>query len=108
MRSGALPSAPTTYRRGLICIRWHSAAVETGWFVTELGRQPWIIYGFMRTKDAVTPMPGLVVPFSTFTIVYLLLAVIVIFLLQRQFLATQPRWLKKQPVLRETPTTPKI
>jgi cytochrome d ubiquinol oxidase subunit I len=73
-------------------------AVETGWFVTELGRQPWIIYGFMRTRDAVTPMPGLVVPFTTFTIVYLLLAVIVIFLLRRQFMETRPRWIKKESV----------
>jgi cytochrome bd ubiquinol oxidase subunit I len=74
-------------------------AVETGWFSTELGRQPWIIYGFMRTRDAVTPMPGLVVPFTTFTIVYLLLAVI--FLLRRQFMETHPRWIKtnkRQPV----------
>jgi cytochrome bd-type quinol oxidase subunit 1 len=53
-------------------------------------------------------MPGLVVPFTTFTVVYLLLAVIVIFLLRRQFMETQPRWIKKQPVLQETRTTPKI
>ena len=32
--------------------------------VTEVGRQPWIIQGIMRTVDAVTPMPGLVVPLS--------------------------------------------
>ena len=32
-------------------------AVEAGWVVTELGRQPWIIYGVMRTADAVTPCP---------------------------------------------------
>jgi cytochrome bd ubiquinol oxidase subunit I len=76
-------------------------AVETGWFVTELGRQPWIIYGFMRTRDAVTPMPGLVVPFTTFTMVYLLLAVIVIFLLRRQFMETQPRWIKKETLKTE-------
>ena len=38
-------------------------AIEAGWMVTELGRQPWIIQGVMRTSDAVTPMPGLVVPF---------------------------------------------
>jgi cytochrome d ubiquinol oxidase subunit I len=76
-------------------------AVETGWFVTELGRQPWIIYGFMRTRDAVTPMPGLVVPFTTFTIVYLLLAVIVIFLLRRQFMETEPRWIKKETFKKE-------
>jgi cytochrome bd ubiquinol oxidase subunit I len=69
--------------------------VETGWFVTELGRQPWIIYGVTRTRDAVTPMPGLVIPFTTFTIVYLVLAVIVFSLLRRQFLETQPQWIKK-------------
>ena len=76
-------------------------AVETGWFVTELGRQPWIIYGVMRTRDAVTPMPGLFVPFTTFTVVYLLLGVIVIFLLRRQFLETRPRWIKKDPFKKE-------
>jgi cytochrome d ubiquinol oxidase subunit I len=32
-------------------------ALEAGWTVTEVGRQPWIIYGIMRTADAVTPMP---------------------------------------------------
>ncbi len=76
-------------------------AVETGWFVTELGRQPWIIYGVMRTRDAVTPMPGLFVPFTTFTVVYLLLGFIVIFLLRRQFLETRPRWIKKDPFKKE-------
>ena len=32
-------------------------AVELGWIVTEEGRQPWVIYGFLRTRDAVTPAP---------------------------------------------------
>jgi cytochrome bd ubiquinol oxidase subunit I len=66
-------------------------AIETGWMVTELGRQPWIIYGVMRTRDAVTPMPGLVVPFTVFTIVYLFLSVILVFLLKRQFMQTAPK-----------------
>jgi cytochrome bd ubiquinol oxidase subunit I len=61
-------------------------ALEAGWVVTETGRQPWIIYGFMRTRDAVTPMPGLLIPFITFGAVYIFLAVIVVFLLRRQFL----------------------
>jgi cytochrome d ubiquinol oxidase subunit I len=61
-------------------------AIETGWVVTELGRQPWIIYGVMRTREAVTPMPGLVVPFVIFTAVYIFLAIVVVFLLRRQFL----------------------
>jgi cytochrome bd ubiquinol oxidase subunit I len=59
-------------------------ALEAGWFVTELGRQPWVIQGILRTADSVTPMPGLIVPFLTFTLLYLLLAVIVIVLLVRQ------------------------
>src|SRR5712672_2386727 len=63
-------------------------AIETGWVVTEVGRQPWIIYGVMRTSEAVTPMPGLVVPFVIFTAVYIFLALIVALLLRRQFLET--------------------
>jgi cytochrome d ubiquinol oxidase subunit I len=63
-------------------------AIETGWTVTEVGRQPWIIYGVMRTAEAVTPMPGLVVPFVTFTVLYIFLAVITVFLLLRQVAAS--------------------
>jgi cytochrome d ubiquinol oxidase subunit I len=29
-------------------------AILTGWYTTEIGRQPWIVYGVMRTKDAVS------------------------------------------------------
>jgi cytochrome bd ubiquinol oxidase subunit I len=49
--------------------------LEAGWFVTEVGRQPWIIQGVMRTRDAVTPAPGVTPLFFVFSIVYLLLAV---------------------------------
>ena len=59
-------------------------AVEAGWTVTEVGRQPWIINGIMRTADAVTPMPGIAYSFYLFTAVYISLALIVSFLLFRQ------------------------
>jgi cytochrome d ubiquinol oxidase subunit I len=59
-------------------------AIEAGWVVTEVGRQPWIIQGVMRTADAVTPMPGLVVPFLFFTALYVALGVVVAWLLWRQ------------------------
>ena len=59
-------------------------AVEAGWTVTEVGRQPWIINGIMRTKDAVTPMPGISYSFLLFTAIYISLALIVIFMLYRQ------------------------
>jgi cytochrome d ubiquinol oxidase subunit I len=59
-------------------------AVEAGWTITEVGRQPWIINGIMRTKDAMTPMPGIVYSFYVFTALYISLAIIVTFLLYRQ------------------------
>jgi cytochrome d ubiquinol oxidase subunit I len=59
-------------------------AVEAGWTVTEVGRQPWIIQGVLRTADAVTPMPGLVVPFLLFTLLYCFLGLTVGWLLYRQ------------------------
>lgn len=59
-------------------------AVEAGWTVTEVGRQPWIIQGIMRTADAVTPMPGIAYSFYLFTAVYMSLAIIVTFMLYRQ------------------------
>jgi cytochrome d ubiquinol oxidase subunit I len=61
-------------------------AIEAGWTVTEVGRQPWIIYGVIRTADAVTPMPGLVYPFAVFTVLYCFLGVIVGWLLYRQII----------------------
>ena len=80
-------------------------AIEAGWIVTEVGRQPWIIYGVMRTADAVTPMPGLVVPFVTFTAVYLFLSVILVYLLRRQFLETDTSarrgWQARQDMSRD-------
>jgi len=65
-------------------------AVEVGWMVTELGRQPWIIQGVMRTSEAVTPMPGLFVPSVLFTCIYVGLAAVVIVLIRRTVLETAP------------------
>ena len=53
-------------------------ATEAGWIVTEVGRQPWIVQGLLRTRDAVTPMPGLVVPMLLFTLLYAVLGIVVI------------------------------
>src|SRR5207253_4457061 len=56
-------------------------AIELGWMVTELGRQPWVIYGNLRTKDAVTTAPWLNVSFLIFSLVYILLSAALIWLL---------------------------
>jgi cytochrome d ubiquinol oxidase subunit I len=57
--------------------------IEAGWVVTEVGRQPWIVQGVLRTRDAVTPVPHLVVPFCGFALLYLLLFAVVVRLLRR-------------------------
>lgn len=62
-------------------------ALEAGWVVTEVGRQPWIIHNVMRTKDAVTPMPGIVYSFYMYLAVYLTLTVAVTWLMGRQIKA---------------------
>jgi cytochrome d ubiquinol oxidase subunit I len=49
-------------------------ALEAGWFVTEFGRQPWIIYHLMRTSDAATPRGGIFYVFLLFFFVYIALA----------------------------------
>jgi cytochrome d ubiquinol oxidase subunit I len=58
-------------------------AMEAGWMVTELGRQPWIAHGFLRTKDAVTTAPSLDIAFYGFTLLYLFLATTLAWLLLR-------------------------
>jgi cytochrome d ubiquinol oxidase subunit I len=79
-----------TYRRLLwalvIAAPCGFIATEAGWMVTELGRQPWTIYGILKTADAVTPMPGLIVPFTAITLLYCALGAIVGWLLYRQII----------------------
>jgi cytochrome d ubiquinol oxidase subunit I len=62
-------------------------AVEAGWIVTEVGRQPWVIYEIMRTIDSVTPVPGQVFHLSAFTLVYALLSIVAVWLMNRQIKA---------------------
>ena len=70
-------------------------AVEAGWVVTEVGRQPWIIYGIMKTKDSLTPMPGIQYTFYTISAVYLLLSFVVVWLLSRQIKVLHAKYLPK-------------
>jgi cytochrome d ubiquinol oxidase subunit I len=57
-------------------------ALEAGWLLTEVGRQPWVIYGVMRTADAVTPRTDVPLTLFGFTVLYLLLGVALIMLLR--------------------------
>lgn len=58
-------------------------ALEAGWIVTEVGRQPWIVYGVLRTSEAVNPAPGLIFGFLLVAVVYAVLTVATIYVLRR-------------------------
>jgi cytochrome d ubiquinol oxidase subunit I len=51
-------------------------ALEAGWIVTEVGRQPWVVYLVLRTADAVTRAPGIVVTFVAIVGLYAVLGVL--------------------------------
>ncbi|MFZ5453898.1 MAG: cytochrome ubiquinol oxidase subunit I [Thermodesulfobacteriota bacterium] len=51
-----LESSPFLLKLLLYSIPLPYIALQAGWIVTEVGRQPWIVYGLMRTKDAVSPI----------------------------------------------------
>ncbi|MBW4718737.1 cytochrome ubiquinol oxidase subunit I [Saccharothrix sp. SC076] len=58
-------------------------AMEAGWVTTEVGRQPWIVYGLLRTADAVSPAPGLGWGLVAVLAVYTVLTVFTVIVLRR-------------------------
>jgi cytochrome d ubiquinol oxidase subunit I len=58
-------------------------ALIAGWVTTEVGRQPWIVYGVMRTTDAVTGAGGVPVGYAGLCVVYLAVAAGVAWMLRR-------------------------
>lgn len=58
-------------------------ALEAGWTATEVGRQPWVVYGVQRTADAVNPAPGLWAGLLTVVVVYALLTAATVLVLRR-------------------------
>ena len=63
-------------------------ALECGWIVTEVGRQPWIVYNVMRTSDAVTNASGIWITFATVVVLYAALGATLIIVLR----AMSRRW----------------
>lgn len=58
----------------VICGPCGFIALEAGWVVTEVGRQPWVINGILKTRDAVTTAGGLTTMFVLFTSLYIVLS----------------------------------
>ena len=58
-------------------------ALIAGWVTTEVGRQPWVVYGLMRTEEAVTGAGGIPLGYAALVVVYAALAVATVWLLRR-------------------------
>jgi cytochrome bd ubiquinol oxidase subunit I len=56
--------------------------MEAGWVVTEVGRQPWIVYNYMKVEDAVTANTGVWITFIAVGLLYLALGVTAIMVLR--------------------------
>ncbi|MCX5211643.1 cytochrome ubiquinol oxidase subunit I [Kitasatospora sp. NBC_00240] len=73
-----------SWRIGIVTLGFPLLANSFGWIFTEMGRQPWAVFGLMRTADAVSPNVSVttqVIALSTFTLLYAILAVIEVKLL---------------------------
>jgi cytochrome d ubiquinol oxidase subunit I len=73
LRKRRLPRSPWFYRALVVSGPLSVVALISGWVVTEVGRQPWIVYKVMQTNDAVTGAQGVPVGYATLGIVYLAL-----------------------------------
>jgi cytochrome bd ubiquinol oxidase subunit I len=96
-RRRAPPVTPWFWRAAVVAGPATVVALEAGWVLTEVGRQPWIVYGIMRTADAVNPAPGLRYGLYLLLIVYAVLTVASVLVL---------RWLAREPLPAPQERTP--
>ncbi len=79
-------------------------ALEAGWIVTEVGRQPWVVYRFLLTADAVTRAPGVQTTFVTVVVLYTVLGVATVIALQALPASLgRPGCCRRRPSLRRRP-----
>ena len=83
LRYRRLPRSSWFYRAVVAAGPLALAALICGWVTTEVGRQPWVVYGVMRTADAVTGASGIAIGYATLALVYLGLCVAVAWILRR-------------------------
>jgi cytochrome d ubiquinol oxidase subunit I len=82
LRKRDIPKSPWFLRATAVSGLSAIVALECGWIVTEVGRQPWIVYETMRTKDAVTDADGVWVSLGTVVVVYTALGIITVLILR--------------------------
>lgn len=83
----------------VLCIPLPYAAVEAGWIVREVGRQPWVVYGLLRTKDAASNVAP-----SSVTLSMVMFFAFCVVLLHTFFMLAR-NWLRTGPDLTLTPST---
>ncbi len=82
-RRRRLPRSLWFYRAVALAGPLSLVALIAGWITTEVGRQPWVVYGYMRTAQAVTGAHGIPVGYGMLVAVYLALAAAVVWMLRR-------------------------
>jgi cytochrome bd ubiquinol oxidase subunit I len=82
-RRRALPRSRWFLRAAVVSGPAAVLALECGWVVTEVGRQPWIVYRVMRVRDAVSDAPGLRYGYFLLLAVYAVLAIATFTVLRR-------------------------
>ena len=82
-RRSSLPGSKWFLRAVVAAGPLSVVALIAGWITTEVGRQPWIVYEFMRTEEAVTGADGIPIGYATITAVYVALAAVAFVLLRR-------------------------
>lgn len=82
-RRGSPPTSRWFLRAAIPAGFLACVAMLAGWTTTEVGRQPWIVYGVMRTEEAVNPNPGLVAGLYVVLAVYAALAAMTVWILRR-------------------------
>lgn len=80
-----LEASPGFLKVMLYAIPLPYIAVQAGWIVTEVGRQPWIVYGLMKTRDAVSPIATSQVGISlaAFILAYSLIGAVAFYLIRK-------------------------
>jgi cytochrome bd ubiquinol oxidase subunit I len=101
-RKRDLPGTKWFLRAGALSGVAAVVALESGWIVTEVGRQPWIVQGLMRTSDAVTPAQGIWWVFGVTMTIYVALGVIAAVVLR----GLSRRWREGKPEEGELPYSP--
>jgi cytochrome bd ubiquinol oxidase subunit I len=82
-RKHRIPGSPWFLRATAVSGVAAVVAMETGWITTEVGRQPFIVYGILRTADAVSPAPGIALGFFAVAAIYAVLTVLTVVVLRR-------------------------